>query len=172
MQMEVGDDLPVSASLRLERAESEQRKPVIVGLGAHQFSRTFSSSFRASAAGKAAMIEDKLQQTKPGPSALQMTPVSQAYAHSRVEIFDQRAAAWCAAQRPGYGSVDVVKRATDAGQQATPSLPERARRFGPAMQDADLAHEITRHVVRLRNGVEFVVEQARESEQPVALVLQ
>ena len=148
MQMEVGDDLPMSASLGLEWAESEQRKPVIVRLAAHQFPRTFSSSFKASAPGKAAMIEDKLQQTKPGPPALQMTPVSQADAQSRVEIFDQRAAAWCAAQRLRYGGVDVVKRATDAGKQAIPSLPERARRFGLAMQDADLAHESARHVVR------------------------
>ncbi|UIF88468.1 hypothetical protein KAF44_26400 (plasmid) [Cupriavidus necator] len=63
------------------------------------------------------MIEDELQQTKPDPPALQMTPVSQAYAQSRVEIFDQRAAAWCAAQRRGYGGVDVVKRATDAAKE-------------------------------------------------------
>src|SRR6202789_1440480 len=130
MQMEVGDDLPVSASLRLERAESEQRKPVIVGLGAHQFSRTFSSSFRASAAGKAAMIEDKLQQTKPGPSALKITRVNQAYENSGGEIFVQGGASLCAAKRPGYGSVDVLKRAPDAGQQPTPSLPEPARSFG------------------------------------------
>jgi hypothetical protein len=172
MQMELEDDLPMSASLRLEWAESAHRKPVIVSLSAHQFSRTFPSSFKASATGKAAMIEDKLQQTKPGPPPLQMTPVSQAYAQSRVEIFDQRAAAWCAAQRLGYGGVDVVKRAADAGKQAIPSLPERARRFGLAVQDADLAHESARHVVRSRNGVEFFVEQARESEQSVALVLQ
>ena len=116
MQMEVGDDLPMSASLGLEWAESEQRKPVIVRLAAHQFPRTFSSSFKASAPGKAAMIEDKLQQTKPGPPALQMTPVRQADAQSRVEIFDQRAAAWCAAQRLRYGGVDVVKRATEIGR--------------------------------------------------------
>ncbi len=113
--MEAGDDLPMSGSLRLEWAESEQRQPVIVRLVAHQFPRALSSSLRASAAGKAAMVEDKLQQTKPGPPALQMTPVGQVDAQSRVEIFDQRAAAWCAMQRPGYGGVDAVKRAADAG---------------------------------------------------------
>ncbi|MGF6971908.1 hypothetical protein QFZ94_000335 [Paraburkholderia sp. JPY465] len=75
VQMEAGDDLPISGSLRLEWAESEQRQPVIVRLAAHQFPRALSSSLRASAAGKAAMVEDKLQQTKPGPPALQMTPV-------------------------------------------------------------------------------------------------
>ncbi len=40
------------------------------------------------------------------------------------------------------------------------------------MQHADLAHEMARPVVRSCNGVEFCVEQARESEQAVALVLQ
>ncbi|RZF26116.1 hypothetical protein EVC45_30225 [Paraburkholderia sp. UYCP14C] len=77
----------MSDALRLEAAESEQRKPVIVRLAAHQFPRALSSALRTSATGKAAMIEDELQQTKPDPPALQMTPVSQAYAQSRVEIF-------------------------------------------------------------------------------------
>ncbi|WP_157697797.1 hypothetical protein [Caballeronia calidae] len=48
------------------------------------------------------MIEDKLQQTKPSPSAVQVPPVGQADADARVEIFTSEA-----------GSIGRPRSATD-----------------------------------------------------------
>jgi hypothetical protein len=60
----------------------------------HRFSRTFADPLAAPAAHEAAMIEEELQQAQPGAATVQMATPCHAVAQPRVEIFDQRAAAW------------------------------------------------------------------------------
>ena len=55
-------DLPASASLRLKRAEVQEREPVRMVLTGHQFARTLALAFSPAAAYEAPMIQEEAQQ--------------------------------------------------------------------------------------------------------------
>src|SRR5260370_29872761 len=157
---------------RLKWPESEQRQPVFVRLAAHQFPGTPARTFGASATHETPMAEGKLQQAEPGASTFQMSPVRQADTNARVEVLDHRAAAWRALHGVGHGGMDALKLAAHAGKQMVAALPERARRFGLAMQQTARAYEFGRHLVSSRDRLEVRIQHTGESEQIVSLILQ
>jgi len=138
-------------------------------LSRHRFARTFAGSLRAPAAHEAAMIEEELQQTQPSAATVQMAPQRQAVAQPRVDIFNQRAAAWGAAHGLRDCRVDLVELAAHGGMQPTPALPEGIQGVGLAMQQARGADQIVRHSRRERDGGQLVIKHAGEGEQVIAL---
>jgi hypothetical protein len=57
-------DLPASASLRLKRAEAQEREPVRMVLSGHQFARTLALAFSPAAAYEAPMVQEEAQQVE------------------------------------------------------------------------------------------------------------
>ena len=72
-------DLPASASLRLKRAEVQEREPVRMVLTGHQFARTLALAFSPAAAYEAPMIQEKAQQVE--VRVAQMTPQREVTGH-------------------------------------------------------------------------------------------
>jgi len=89
----------------------------------HRFTRIFS----APAAHEAPLIEEEMQQAQLGAATAEVAPQRQAVAQPRVEVFNQRAAAW----RTLHGLRDrgpgTVELAPHGGMQPVPALPECAR---------------------------------------------
>src|SRR5258708_33358497 len=107
----------------------------------HRFTRTFADPLAAPAAHEAPVIEEELQQTKPGAATVQMAPQAQAVAQPRVEVFNERAAAWRALHGLRDRGPDPVELAPHGGMQAGPALPEGARGVGVAMEQTSCRHQ-------------------------------
>jgi hypothetical protein len=159
-----------SGSLRLQRAEPEQREPVRMLLTCHQSIGTSVFTFSPSAAHEAPMVKEESQQVQ--VRRAQVATQCEVRAQPRVEVLNQRTAARRMLHGARHSDEHGIESGAQLGLQAVPALPVRGRGDRLAVQHARGAHEIPGHLCGPRDGGELFIKYAGEREQVIALILQ